>query len=451
MTLEGKLFFSKLQYLGIAPLPVFWLLFTLSFSGNGGWVTPRRAGQLLIVPAVTLLLVATAGFHDLIYTGVSLEPSTLGTNLVTERGAWFWVHTAYSYALLLFSSGVLVTGFMGAARYSKFQYGTLLLVSSFPLVANALFLAGVDLLNGIDPTPVGFSLSCLFAAPLLVRNRVFDLKPVARRVVLETLPVGVIVVDKAERVVDINPAALELFGTTKAVVGRPFTELAPGWGWLLEQETAHSLLSTTLNHMHRHLDVRVTPLQTTSDAFAGRVLMVEDKTQQHSFEQMAYHDALTGLPNRRLLELEARHALDRAQLEGQTVALLYLDLDKFKPVNDTFGHKMGDLLLQQVTNRLQGVSRATDFLARLGGDEFVLLAPHIAEDEALSLARRMVDKLKEPYALEGNRVTLGGSVGVAFFPKDAADLDKLIACADTAMYTAKLVGSSVQSYERGEP
>ncbi|OYU98778.1 MAG: bifunctional diguanylate cyclase/phosphodiesterase [Burkholderiales bacterium PBB5] len=161
-------------------------------------------------------------------------------------------------------------------------------------------------------------------------------------------------------------------------------------------------------------------------------------------QQLAFRDVLTGLPNRLLFDDRLQHAIDRLQRQpagpiGPQLAVLFIDLDGFKPVNDALGHGAGDLVLREAARRLAGVARASDTLARVGGDEFVLLAPVDPPATATALAERLIEALRRPFALDGQSVALGCSIGIAQFPEHGAG-DRLLACADAAMYAAKRAG-----------
>ncbi|WP_239163640.1 sensor domain-containing diguanylate cyclase [Paractinoplanes rishiriensis] len=152
----------------------------------------------------------------------------------------------------------------------------------------------------------------------------------------------------------------------------------------------------------------------------------------------AFHDSLTGLPNRSFLLQRAEMAVEQAAGTGTRAALMLLDLNGFKQVNDTAGHQAGDMLLQQVAKRLLGAVRDCDVVSRLGGDEFAILLTRDPDEEvATNVADRIVNRLREPFTVDGEEVRVGGSVGIALFPDDAADYDELMRGADAAMYEAK--------------
>jgi diguanylate cyclase (GGDEF)-like protein/PAS domain S-box-containing protein len=210
------------------------------------------------------------------------------------------------------------------------------------------------------------------------------------------------------------------------------------------EETGFSLIypchSATEKRWFR---VNVSPLATA--ASRGAVVMHTNVTERMEAEQrlvqLAHYDSLTELPNRLLFRDRLEHALTLARRNDWRLALIFIDLDRFKVVNDTLGHLAGDRLLQEVSRRLRGALRASDTVGRLGGDEFAVLIPKLAENqEAAVVARKIIEVLGAPYELDGNEVFSSGSLGITVFPSDAEDSENLIRHADTAMYRAKEVG-----------
>ena len=181
--------------------------------------------------------------------------------------------------------------------------------------------------------------------------------------------------------------------------------------------------------------------------------VVTDRTRgleaaNRQLRHLASHDALTGLPNRLLLDDRITQAIAQANRQAHEFAVLVLDLDRFKVVNDSLGHRAGDELLREVASRLKGVVRAVDTTARLGGDEFVIVFDGPAtQAEALEIGRRLLKIMEAPIRLLGIDVHISPSIGIAFYPRDGASIDTLLAHADAAMYHAKERGrNNVQCY-----
>jgi diguanylate cyclase (GGDEF)-like protein/PAS domain S-box-containing protein len=183
----------------------------------------------------------------------------------------------------------------------------------------------------------------------------------------------------------------------------------------------------------------VTTRKRMEEALRERVLTQQKRERQIRF--LAYHDALTRLPNRTLLLSRLHQAIAHTQRSAETLAVMFLDVDRFKTINDTLGHPAGDTLLQQLGRRLTETLRVGDTVARAGGDEFLLLIPGLhSPEEAGPVAEHVLASLSAPFVVSGQTLRVTGSVGLAICPRDAADVESLIKYADTALYLAKEQG-----------
>ena len=182
--------------------------------------------------------------------------------------------------------------------------------------------------------------------------------------------------------------------------------------------------------------------------------ITERKDAEERVQFLAYYDALTGLPNRTLLQDRISKALASAHRRKENVAVLFLDLDRFKIINDTLGHSTGDVLLQEVAARLKEWAREQDTVARVGGDEFVVLLTSVAQaSDAAVAAQRVIDAITAEFSLKGNPINVTCSVGISMFPENGVDGETLIKNADAAMYCAKQKGPNniqffTKDYER---
>jgi diguanylate cyclase (GGDEF)-like protein/PAS domain S-box-containing protein len=210
--------------------------------------------------------------------------------------------------------------------------------------------------------------------------------------------------------------------------------------------------STTSSGRHRHrrkdgslLWVEITSHEMTTEPVRTRLVLAEDVSERVSLHEelmrMAHHDALTGIPNRLLLKDRFAQTIARAERKGTILALLAIDLDRFKEVNDRWGHQFGDEFLKTVVQRLTGAVRATDTLARVGGDEFVCLLEDLpSPNEAERVAAKMLDGFLHPLLVQNTSVQASVSIGIALFPEDGLDTDQLRRHADMALYQAKQAG-----------
>ena len=278
---------------------------------------------------------------------------------------------------------------------------------------------------------------------------------------------GVMVLDDKGKVLEINPAFTRITGFDAAdIVGRPASlmrshhqdaefyerfwhelERDGRWDGELWSRTSDGgvFLERRSVRAVRDADSRVTHYVSVFND------ITEERQKDERIRHLAFHDSLTGLPNRMLLEDRLKQAVAVAAREHQHLALMFIDLDQFKSVNDGLGHHVGDLLLQQVADRIRARMRSSDTLARLGGDEFVVLLRGVRRGEDCAhLAHEILDALAEPVQVLSHRIHIGGSIGLAVYPEDGADGETLMKNADTAMYAAKAAGRGTFRYFQRE-
>jgi diguanylate cyclase (GGDEF)-like protein/PAS domain S-box-containing protein len=266
---------------------------------------------------------------------------------------------------------------------------------------------------------------------------------------VEALDLGVTISDLGGRILYTNPAEAALHGyAPRELLGRHVSVFMPE-SWSPAPGRPGPNGSWRRETVNVHKDGTVFPVQLVSvplrnrqGALIGTVTCCEEiserKRAQQRVEFQAYHDPLTELPNRVQLRDRMRLALAQARRAGRSVAVLFIDLDGFKAVNDRYGHAFGDRLLQEVAARLRECVREDDLVARVGGDEFVLLLPFLRQpDDAERIARKLAERVAEPLELDGRVLRVGTSVGIAFFPRDGDDEDRLLTSADESMYRAK--------------
>ncbi|HSJ47779.1 MAG TPA: EAL domain-containing protein [Gammaproteobacteria bacterium] len=164
------------------------------------------------------------------------------------------------------------------------------------------------------------------------------------------------------------------------------------------------------------------------------------KQDEEQIRNLAHYDVLTGLPNRYLLNDRIEQAISQAHREGHSLGLMFLDLDRFKNVNDSLGHQVGDRMLMEVSNRLRGLVREEDTVSRLGGDEFIILLLGVDAEGAAHVASKIIRAMAEPFMIGGDELTITPSIGIAMYPDDGQEIETLLQCADSAMYKAKDTG-----------
>jgi diguanylate cyclase (GGDEF)-like protein/PAS domain S-box-containing protein len=440
---------SKLGYLGIATLPAFWLIFVWRYTGWRGGLPWLKAVGLFVLPVFTNVMVWTNELHFLHWREVYFNDALTPPMLETPRGPWFYlIHLPYSYGLLLLAAFILLRSLSNSPRTYRNQLLFLLVAGALPFISNAFYLAGFKFFGDVDPTPLTFVLSGTVVVYALFRYRLLNLTPIAYQAVFDSLPDSIIVLNPNDEIVDANPSAEAILGNAKhALIGNTVQSLFPNWAELLEQYETTGQISLRYGNAFRHLEVRVAHLRNTRNDFVGYVLIAQDVSERKAYQEQANRDPLTNIANRRAFQQEGAELLERARAEGSGLALLYLDLDKFKPVNDTYGHEVGDLLLQKVAIRLKETLRATDLLARIGGDEFVLMLHNTDGNSLVEVCNRLTSDLQRPFIVSGKTLSVGVSIGIALYPAHGTELEELLKRADTAMYEAKHSRSGFKFYD----
>ena len=281
------------------------------------------------------------------------------------------------------------------------------------------------------------------------------------REVIEMTPSGYVRAGAGGAILDVNPSLCRMSGRTREeLLGRPLADLfehAP-WDGLEPGPDGHATVRGVEARL-RHpggAEVHVLFNGSVQRDDAGRLacatgLMTDisaRKQAERRLRQLATHDTLTGLPNRALLHERVQRMLDDCP-PGADLAVMFLDLDRFKEVNDSFGHELGDVLLCEVAARLRAAIGANDAIARLGGDEFVVAARCAGGLDASALATRLLEALTAPVRVGAQDVIIGASIGIAMYPRDAGTRELLFQAADTAMYRAK--GAGRNRYRFFEP
>jgi diguanylate cyclase (GGDEF)-like protein/PAS domain S-box-containing protein len=283
----------------------------------------------------------------------------------------------------------------------------------------------------------------------------------------------IVILDASAKITLLNRAGAELLGyDERELVGRGWYEVVvperlrqAGRAAYADaiagdrDDAVHESVVVTRDGEERTIAWRDTVVRDATGAVTAMMSSGVDLTERRAAEEqiayLAYHDSLTGLPNRALLQEHLDLALARARRQGDAVGLLYLDLDGFKLVNDSLGHPAGDELLCHVTLRLGERRRGMDLLARQGGDEFLLLLADLDRDDAEAHCRRVAEdllqSLAEPFSISGAEFHIGASIGLSLFPRDAADADELLRHADAAMYAAKNAGRNGVTVYSGDP
>jgi diguanylate cyclase (GGDEF)-like protein len=463
-----KILWSQLEYFGYPAAAPFIFLFVLEYTGH------KRPGRLLMaliwaIPAVTTLLAWTNSLHHLVWSGFRPGDPVLNI-LIYDHGPWWWVAVAYYYVLFAAIIAILVQNYFRAVQPYRSQLGLMALACIAPAATGILYSFNLNPWPGMDLSVAGCVIFSLIIAWSILRFGLLDLVPVARETLIEQLMDGVIVLDNQNRIVDINPAARKLAVIQPATwIGAPAeTLLVRQFGLPLAALQLHSSsfeIQVATDPL-TYLEIHVSFLRDRRGGVSGRLILLRDITIRKSVQtelQLAYQqlqsqlaeirdlqdqlqeqavrDSLTGLYNRRYLVEMLERELVRAGREKTPVSLVMIDIDNFKQVNDHYGHKAGDLMLQALGVLFTNYTRRSDIACRFGGEEFILVLPSSTLENACKRAeelRQEFENLRIHY--EGRLVKATFSAGVAEFPIHGSKEEEILSAVDRALYVAKAAG-----------
>ncbi len=448
-----QLLTAKLAYFGIVLTPVAWLFFAVGYTRRQMRLPRLALNLILVIPALTLILVMTNDWHQLIWTQVDYVRDQGVYGMVTQHGPWFYVHAFYSYGMLVVATTILAW----SIGHTTGAWKPVVAVISAPIVValcNLFYLSPYNPAPWFDLTTLGFAIAAMILDGGVLRYGVLETIPVVRDRVVEQLRDGVIVLNANGMVVDINESALQILRTSRAELADReitsfLTELSMEELTNAERPDGQGL---TITLRGRSYDISASSLDQT-DPNADVILVLRDITDRLKTEQdllaaqeelvrLAHTDYLTGIHNRRFFMQRLSEEVERVRRHGSQLSVLLFDLDYFKNVNDQCGHAAGDQILKAVADVTVAVKRITDIAARIGGEEFALLLPETDQTGAVSTAQRLrqtIAKISLPETRE-KKIKVTASIGVATVSAVSQDLENVLNHADEALYKAKHSG-----------
>ena len=405
--LAAKVVCAKIEYLGITSVPTLWLMFALGYSQQEDWLTRRNVLLLWIMPIITVALAATNEWHRLVWSSIAPASDRDGAFLVFAHGPWFWIFAAYNYALILVGTVALAAALLRFPQVYRRQAVAILIGLAFPWVSNAIYLAGWSPFRGLDLTPFAFTLTGVVCAWGMFRFQLFDLVPVARDVVIESMGDGVVVLDAQDRIADINPAAQRMLGVARASpVGQPIGAVLRAWpdvvthvGTATESQSEIRLDRDTA----LYLDVRLTALRNHYGQITGRLILLRDVTERKLLDELRddltralVHDLrnpLAGISGSLQILLEEPRSSTRREMLQIARANAQRMLGLVDSILDVSRLESGQLPLE----------RQPVHLAALVAETLQLQRP-LADDKQLHLENAVADDL--PAVLVDPRLTV---------------------------------------------
>ena len=469
VTLPLKIAWSQWAYIGTQTSPVFIYIFALKYSKKTREISNTKIALLFVLPVIIILLAATNQYHHLVWSSYSL--GEVGSNsIIYNHGPAFWVGIIYIYILVALSTGLLILSSVKSQKVYRLQNLIFILASITPWMTSFLYIVDLNPFPGLDITSLGFFFTGILMLIGLRQANLLNYVPIAHELLFENINDGVIVFNENRKVVDMNPGAERLMGMNfSEIITNENSTAIKCWNlyedYFSRTENNRFEIISPFNN-HAWLNINVSPLKNKKGVFLGWVAILEDITLRKETEkelqrinqrlakqldenrqlekqlrEQASRDAMTGVYNRAYLEESLAVEISYAEQQNYPLCVVMIDVDNFKTINDTYGHKTGDEVLIAMGKFLLDQTRDSDFVSRFGGDEFVLFLPNMDCKAAFQRAESWRAACKKMNIHEqGMDIDVTISIGIAVFPNHGRTIDTLLAEADRALYHAKQSG-----------
>lgn len=449
--MHGMIFWRNVQQIGAFGLPIACIWFAVQYGRYAAW--RKYLPLFCILPAVALALIFTDQTHHLMRAGYSVNANAFfGKALSVKSTPLNLLTVAYNFCLVAIS--VVLLGIYASKAEKHLRGQAILIIVSFTLVYIFAFIkmAFLDTKGGSIPVAAIFLPNSLILFYNLFWHRMFLMSPLARDKVFDVIEQGIIVTGNTGTVVDRNPFAMYLmracFGIHVELSGKSISEIFPQYPNWVKFVTDNSVGELEIQiadceQQERFIRIKVYPLQSDNDVSLGTVSIIRDITarrlQEFALKSKADMDGLTALLNRSGFIEASNRMLDDARIDGYPVSILMMDLDKFKTINDNYGHSSGDKALVFFSYLFQSVLRQNDAIGRIGGDEFAAVLPGVNSSEALGIAERIREKANSLSITMENGENVYISLSIGICDNAGADIcaSGLLNLADKAMYRAK--------------
>lgn len=442
-TLAGKIVFSSTAYLGIATVPMLWLVFVLSYTGRDQFLTRNWLIGFAIPPVIVLLVVFTNPLHQVYWSQITLDTSRPVIVGSFERGVLWWVHFAYAYTVLFIGSAVLVRSFLQSPDLYRGQIRLMLLATAMPWIANLMFATGIRIApDYFDITPLAFVITGVLSAWGVFGFRLLDIVPVARTVVFERMDDAVFVFDTQNRVIDANPAALKLIGGSSATIGQYARDVFADQSALLDQyrdvQQADAEITLDQDGQMYYYKIRITPLRTARGHMTGRIAVLHDITELKE--------------TNRQLELARIEADENSRLKSQFLATMSHELRT--PLNAVIGYT--ELQLTGMVGELSDVQYKYGERVLANARHLLGLINDILDISKIEAGRMTV--IAEPFRLQtwiekifDENAVLAEDKGLQFIQEIDSNLPEIIIGDETRLrqILVNLISNAIKFTEQG--
>ena len=446
-SLDQKIFWANVQFIGIVFLPPGWFVMSMLATGQSRGAL-KIIPPLVIIPTLTLLLAWTNPYHHIFRQNPGIN--SIGVPfpvLVNDYSPYFYaVHAPYGYVLFIASFYLLFRSWKKTPLIYRRQRSTLCISLIFPLLVDTLYVLGITPIPSFNFTSTVFTISGLLLSLNILKNHFLDILPLAYEAAITEMEVGVIVMDAPGRVSHLNPAAEKITGIAgDRAIGADITQVFPVLSSV--RTAAQECMEITIPHGEDEYTYQVakSAILQRKNKLVGHVITLNDITERvklhQQIEKLSITDPLTDALNRRALAFYGEQEIQRAHRYHRNLTLILLDVDDFKGINDTYGHPSGDYVLKTIVQTIQKIIRTNDFVFRYGGDEFIVLLVETDVNEALEPVNRIHQELEHVFvsAEEDIPLQIQVSLGITGLSVDD-NLEEMLQRTDQALYQAKAAG-----------
>jgi len=429
----------------VAPLFLLFILDYTNYKIKVHWVI-----ILIGLSVANFIFAVTSQFHKLYYISFWVEHSTLLTHFNFEPGPLYMPLHLVHYISVGIAVIILLRNFFRATAELKKQATLLLIAGIIPVISNVLFALRLNLFQGLNLTPLSMVLSIYLFSICITRFNLFSLIPLASKQAIRSMNDVYIIIDFNKHILEVNPAAVEIFPELGGNTRNLKIDSINGWPDALTQaldetQPLYKNVEFSFDDIRsHHFRASITPISNNSNLLGWLVLLhniTDTVNLMKELEQQATTDVLTGVRNRMYFMEHAKIKLSECKRKESGFAILLLDIDQFKSVNDTYGHSAGDVVLRSTAGHISDTLRPYDLFARYGGEEFIIALWDTDADKSYDVAERIRKEIEEHIIMFGSiEITRTISIGISVSEKGSADLQSMIDAADSALYIAKNSG-----------
>lgn len=449
-TYEAMRFWLRMEYIALPLLPVFILLMAVEYCGHK--IKLWMSCLVLIIPVITIVMQNTNELHYLYYTSMGVLVNSPFSVIYLEHGPFYMLHTVFFYSCVCISIALLLLQLRKLIKPFRKQTYLMIVGLIVPGIGGLLNIISNDA-GSIDMVPVFMSLSFVFHGLALTSLRMFDVAPIARDIVFESIEQGVLVLNDDDIIIDYNSSFTNLpLDVPDTLIGHSIQDVLRRHNDLITvvKKGEECDFPLQIKEQLISLHIRFSPISDKNSSHAGTVITFLDVTERVAMERMLKHmastDGLTQIYNRTFFTEQAESSLSMPHAPPGQAALILLDIDFFKHVNDTYGHDVGDQVLTGIARIIKRNLRSNDIAGRYGGEEFIMCMPGATKTEAVEAAHKLRLAIeKHIIRTDDIDIQVTSSFGIAHtMLEDAVDgapaLNDLTKKADIALYEAKQEG-----------